>query len=1671
MAKKDKSQSNSIETRSFNKGMMKDIDDSLMPEGGYKHARNLVNNSKEGDIGIVGNEPANYACVKAPYTIIGTIHIISDKWAIFSTDNIDSEIGLFDDSQCTYEKIVNDQCLNFDKANPILGTAKEIFDCTFQLYWADALNPDRTMNVENPPYICIDTPVEGSEDCFECISTGELDCEAIRIARLTKQPCIRLEESINGGQLRNGSYQAYIAYSKNEQRMTDYSMPSNVQPIFDHRDVNGSLDLVIEDIDDTYDEFELIIVSVINSQTVAKKIGNYSTKSSRINIDHITTSLENIETYFLNQKTPNYEKSEGLYKFADALVRVAPTTRLDFNYQPRANEIVTKWVEVEYPKNYYNQGGYVTSYMRDEVYSFFIRWIYNTGDRSASYHIPGRPPDYYSLPGGGQGFETATTVSNVYFGEDESIFEIYNTAGSGAALTGTTTDGGIIKYTGKMGYWQSTEKYPDDKPDVWGNLCGKNIRHHKMPDHRTSYHFNPVNKKINVLGVKFTNIKAPVENPNDPLPDQIIIPGIIGYEILRGSREGQKTVIAKGIVNNMAEYDLYDLNGDVIPNRKGLYQNYPYNDLRTDPYLANKLINNSLTNAQITCIDEPFETSNNCDLLGGDRYQHNFLSFHSPDTSFKNPFLSQQELKLYCELEGTSKGYFNDVNGHPKHKILRTKAYIVAGFVGFGIAILARKGEEKRTISYPKLNITAPNPATTAFTPPIPYTSSFSDALIAAAVVPLTGGLALQNSLITGNDAIRNTLAWQLAEIAASGTPGTTQGRGAETTGSNALNFFPGIDGGTTTVEFYPDGKTGMPPLMKAVQGIPTFLAYWGENTDNMLEIIRRFVKWRQYALSFQSKCFYDDIFLDSNKNLRYKIEDSRFVKDNLQEFADEYTINNLHRGSYVGIKIDSGPGNSIEAESPWEYSGHTDDTRQIVGTTSEIDYNKPYSEFDRESHVMYGALKTRIRNQYGQLDGVIQVPASYCKNDFEYSFGANTIVESNIIFGGDTYINRYTEKNSMFFFHDWMYNIPDGTQWDYRNVINIPFPTYWMDTLKVDVGDIIANLGNAFGTSNFQSTFPGDYYHFDGNILNTALGIINPTMGIKKSYMYLFNSGVRDFYVESEVNVGLRDWDEQKAERFYDPYNYVDLKLLFDTDIIAAGNFHKYDYSLSISRLYQEFKSWGFVQGTDYDPEIAKSCYLYYPKRLIYSMPSYLEDKYDYWLDFKVNNYRDFNSKVTSVKAISNAGGMVLFEDASPLMFNAQDAWKYGNDSLSTILIGNGSLFDQPSQSVVNADDSYEYGSCQNRWSVINTPAGLFWISQNQGKIFNFTNQLSDISQINMKWWFEEFLPYKILEDFPNYDLLDNNVIGVGCQSMYDNSNNLVYFTKRDFRLAERYRPIPGEAQSIEDAVTYQGDNSFLYKGYKFDFGDPQFFVDASWTVSYDTKTKAWVSFHDWHPSFMLPSKKNFMTILDDGIWKHNDTTDIYCNYYDIDYPFEIDIVVPTGQTVNSLKSIEYQMECYKSTDLDVNKFHVLDYNFDRAYIYNTEQISGELRLNLQPKNDPVGRTQYPVVNPTSIDILYSKEEQKYRFNQFWDITDDRGEFFNPTIPGFAERPIWLTEDNGYIMNLNPVNLNYNKSLFQRKKFRHYTNVVKMKRSTGGRRDIGMRFRLINFKNQYSPR
>ena len=196
--------------------------------------------------------------------------------------------------------------------------------------------------------------------------------------------------------------------------------------------------------------------------------------------------------------------------------------------------------------------------------------------------------------------------------------------------------------------------------------------------------------------------------------------------------------------------------------------------------------------------------------------------------------------------------------------------------------------------------------------------------------------------------------------------------------------------------------------------------------------------------------------------------------------------------------------------------------------------------------------------------------------------------------------------------------------------------------------------------------------------------------------------------------------------------------------------------------------------------------------------------------------------------------------------------------------------------------------------------------------------------------------------------------------------------------------------------------------------------------------------------------------------IWRHNERCDSYANFYGIDYPWEVELVANTGQQVNTLRSIEYQMQAFVYKGVMGNacgddKWEDLLFNFDQAVIYNSEQVSGLLRLTPTPFNNPILELSYPIINTNNIDILCSKVEQKYRFNQFWDVTNDRGEFTN------AEQPIWNTEYNGYIKNLNTVNLNYLKSPLQHKKFRsYYTNLI-LRRSNSGNRK--MLLRLNNTK------
>ena len=92
MAKKGLTNTSINKSRTFVKGLTKDTDPSFIQEGMWTHARNAVNNTKEGDLGTLSNEESNALCgtigedILLPNVpiIIASISLFSGKWVIFS---------------------------------------------------------------------------------------------------------------------------------------------------------------------------------------------------------------------------------------------------------------------------------------------------------------------------------------------------------------------------------------------------------------------------------------------------------------------------------------------------------------------------------------------------------------------------------------------------------------------------------------------------------------------------------------------------------------------------------------------------------------------------------------------------------------------------------------------------------------------------------------------------------------------------------------------------------------------------------------------------------------------------------------------------------------------------------------------------------------------------------------------------------------------------------------------------------------------------------------------------------------------------------------------------------------------------------------------------------------------------------------------------------------------------------------------------------------------------------------------------------------------------------------------------------------------------------------------------------------------------------------------------
>jgi hypothetical protein len=324
------------------------------------------------------------------------------------------------------------------------------------------------------------------------------------------------------------------------------------------------------------------------------------------------------------------------------------------------------------------------------------------------------------------------------------------------------------------------------------------------------------------------------------------------------------------------------------------------------------------------------------------------------------------------------------------------------------------------------------------------------------------------------------------------------------------------------------------------------------------------------------------------------------------------------------------------------------------------------------------------------------------------------------------------------------------------------------------------------------------------------------------------------------------------------------------------------------------------------------------------------------------------------------------------------------------------------------------------------------------------------------MHWWFKNYLPSKLLEDFPNFNDYDNPVVGVGLTSGWDNTDEKYYLSKRDYKLKDIYKGF----------VTYDSvKNKFFFNGsINIKLGDLIYFDDSSWTISYSPKDQAFISWHDWQPDWILQGETHFYTIKYNSIWTHNDRCDSFCNFYDTNYPWEIEYLINNGPNNEILKNIEYVLEAGKYFN-DCSYYHqILDDNFDSLVVYNLEQSSGYLIPKLRKRNDITDILEYPRLNADgNWEISYSKVEQKTRINQFFDLTKDRGEYTKNNYP------LWTYSSNGYTKVVTPQAINANKNIHERKKFRNLWHKIYLSKSASN--DRKYIFKWANSNQTQSPR
>lgn len=1608
------------------------------------------------------NDTANVGCITFPsgYRVVGAKNIPQLKKVLYWLANPSTGYSLLlysDNDNCTYNTYLDDTIPGSDKLNfninyPILKVEIKTTNCDTEVYWTDRFNKRRYMALDKLPWKDtfiggVATPVPGNIDNNKLLVQPSFDVPVIKATAVNI-----------GGTLTEGTYQFVMAYSDVLGNIyTSYYSNSNPVRIFldgktsenFNEITNKSIALTITNLDTSglYDYFNLVVVKTVNGIASAELVSTmpingqdtftYGYTGDEADKSNIKVNLQDIF-----EQTDYYDIAGDLTQVDNVLVWADLIREDDISYQKIWNQVKMGWGSWRVPytqaEGYHNGANCANllGFFRDEVVPVEGRFILRNGKRTTRGLLIGRTATAFDLdpiPGSNPDTHAATSPDNCAPPlSNPPRWKVYNTG----SVTGT--DSGFVPgdncykgpyQYGEFGYWESDRRYPNN-PAIWGALANQPIRHPKFPDNIiSSIHdenpypvgsdaYNNFEHAIYPIGIKIdiNSLRSAIQSSSDLTQEQK--DDIVGFEVMRGDRVNEKSIIAKGLLFNVGKY--------TKDNSTYYYPNYPFNDVSADPFISSSPVaDKSGPNAGTRLND----------------FQSTRFTFHSPDTHFFKPSaISGAMLKLETVESGNCKAHFIPVKDNSKQKLRTDKALQIAlaagivSLVGLNVNIATQVG----TVSSITTTI-SPTIAAQNFFPTFNSMLDIIDKLIpyynygwqynGIGYYGNSNGVSNGGNKIRGikfggyintglektfgdDHSINNSFRESSVYLSVSDnlpyagldTSRVTAGQ-VGLCGSSSV-FYRNVSSYYGSIKKYLPAQWGEVFSYNVVStgSYSNFKDSLGNDIQDMPIVfggdcfINRFALKRKHSFFNKSSVNKVDgadidynqdtlshtntgnvgypIWYYSTSNKLLNIQNTP-INGQIANFINSFStvpgiilslltlgLSDLLQALLLIVMMISNGILTTLGLKITNLECYSGDDLFEKGQAYQYAYGIPYYFCESEVNVdMRQATNLKEGNFFPNVGG--DIPDDWCSETFV------PIAFDNSYVYNDTYSKQNKESFYQILRPDWTPGNPC--------FVNFPNLAIWSDKSNLEE---TKNNWLVYRPAN-KFPFPKVY----GKL--TAIDRIKDRAVLVRyeNAAELYNATVTIATSTLQASIGTGDL-----------FSGSQPILLSNSEVGASGSQHKMLLKTDYGAIWADAKR-GQVCLVSPNSMNVESLEQRFMAKWFYNNLPFTIQKYFPNINID-NNYNGIGLHGVYDPYYSRI--FITKKDYKPLDYRI----KYNGESFyidGTAIPG---TTDTTTTTIPGASNC-----CPDGYVVNNqNQEGDCVLAEDSSSSSSSTSSNSSPIRPSMP------------SNLPRWTSF------VDCPPTVITTNNST----------DGYTP--------ESVVSLD---------------DPKLFCNKSWTISYSFLTNTWISWHSFLPNYYIPNVHYFQSGVNGGestLWNHNTIFTKWNEYYGQIYPYILEYPFVYKYNDEILQNVKDYCTVIKYQDKTTwTEPKELIY-FDRCIIYNGQQTTGLLNLIPKSNNNLFEYIKYPIINSNSKDILVDKRDHFYNFNQFWDVV------ITPSDN------IWQDTCNTKFTDklLNTINLDYSNKSFKKVPIRGKDTRVRLIKDTDNTCKLISKFIVAPSQNSY---